>query len=223
MSARKSPAGKSPVHKSPGRAPSGSPREATPRPAADDTAPVLPLAAWRIACAEVDRVKPPAACERTWTATEAECAAIAGLLELTACRSLSATVAVRPRGAGRYWAKGRLLAVVDQACVATLDPISSSVNQPFEGEFCPASELEPAGPHDPAFDPDGEDEPIAIVDDQVDIGQLVFEHLALAIDPFPRTADTGDITLEKGPQGAPPIDAQKPNPFAALARLKPSP
>ena len=189
---------------------------------------------WRIACADADHAAPMGGYDETHVAPPEERAAIAAALELVACQALSVTVNVRSRaatqkGSRRYRVIGRIQADIEQACVATLDPIHTHIDTVFAGDFCPASDLADAGPPDAHVDPDAEDEPMAIADEQLDIGQLAFEHLVLAIDPFPRQPEAEAVEIERGPQGPVATGAaaasdgggQRPNPFAVLARLKP--
>jgi uncharacterized metal-binding protein YceD (DUF177 family) len=57
-----------------------------------------------------------------------------------------------------------------------------------------------------------DDPPDEIEGGVVDLGAYVVEHLALALDPFPR---------KPGVEFEAPAQESEPSPFAALARLKP--
>ena len=66
------------------------------------------------------------------------------------------------------------------------------------------------------IDPDGPDLPESFTGDTIDIGAVVAEIVAMALDPYPRKPDVefgghieGDATDEK-----------KPSPFAVLKNLK---
>ena len=187
-----------------------------------DPQPVLP---WWVPCADVDRAPTQAGYTKTWTASADERSAIVEAIGLTQCFSVSAKFTLRARAGGRSVLEGRLLADVEQACVVTLEAVPQHIDERFQGEFCPQSDLAAASPVEAHFDPDAEDDPIGIVDGQLDIGQLVFENLALAIDPFPRAADAEDVRLERGPGGPTKttdvVAERVPNPFAVLAKLKP--
>jgi uncharacterized metal-binding protein YceD (DUF177 family) len=107
---------------------------------------------------------------------------------------------------------GRLDAVVRQTCGVTLEPLESEIAQDFELKLLPeGSPNAPVGPAD-VIDPDAEDPPDLIAEDQIDIGAIVIEQLALEIDPFPRKPDA---VFEAGPQEQPP------SPFAVLKDFKP--
>lgn len=185
-----------------------------------------PVLAWRITCADVDRAPAASGLTRHFEASAAELAVLAVSLELTACRSLRATVTVHARAGSRYVARGEIDAEIEQTCVVTLEPMTSAIRERVEGEFCPAESLPKATAIEAHFDSDAEDEPMPIVDGQLEIGQLVYEHLALAVDPFPRSAGAEDVNIERGPAGAartgnaPASGANPAHPFAALAKLR---
>lgn len=195
-----------------------------PRREADPDQATRSVLGWQVACADVDRAPAPSGFARTCPATEAERTAIAEALDLTQCFSVSAAFTIHARAGGRYLLEGRLQADVEQACVATLEPVPVHIDERFRGEFCPASDIAEAEPVEAHFDPHAEDDPIAIADGNLAVGQLVFEQLALAIDPFPRAADAEEVNLERGPSGptkaGDAVGESAPNPFAVLAKLK---
>lgn len=179
----------------------------------------LSLSSWQVSCVDVDRAPAHAGFVRTFVASASERSAIAAALGVLICREATATLTIHARAGGRYVVSGRLQAVIEQACVVTLEPVLQKIDEPIAGEFCPASDIA-AGEH-AEFDIDSEDEPIAIVDGQLDVGQLAFETLALAIDPFPRAAGVEEVNLERGPSGRTTSgQGAAENPFAVLAKLK---
>ncbi len=70
----------------------------------------------------------------------------------------------------------------------------------------------PVAPEDSVIDPDAEDPPELIEGDEIDVGALVIEQLALEIDPFPRKPGA---VFDPGPEESPP------SPFAVLKDFKP--
>ena len=191
----------------------------------DDTLDVPVVLAWQIACGDVDRAQAHDGYARTFLATEAERKLVVDALGLTQCFAVSAQMTIRARAGDRYVVQGRLLADIEQACGVTLEPVPEHIDERFEGDFCPASDMAPASGGDAHFEIDSDDEPIAIVDGMLDVGQLVFENLALSINPFPRAADADEIKLERGPSGptksGETAGEREPGPFAVLAKLKP--
>lgn len=150
-------------------------------------------------------------------ATAEERAGLARALDLMACDALSAEYAVKPSADGRYRVSGRLRADVVQACVVTLEPVASSLEEEFDVTFWPEERM--PVPEGGAVDLDDEPEPEPIVGGQLAVGRIVFECLAAALDPFPRAPDAALDRHEAAPQssgaGAPS------SPFAVLAKIRP--
>ncbi len=116
--------------------------------------------------------------------------------------------------------KGQVQAGVTQACVVTLEPVSSVIDEKVEQIFVPEgsklARLTTNEDGEIVLDPDGPDIPDQFVGDTIDIGVVVAEFAALAIDPYPRKAGVdfdgfGDKT---------PMDDKKPSPFAVLKDWK---
>lgn len=150
-------------------------------------------------------------------ADAAERAALAKRFGILGIDALSATVRLKPIAASpMVRVTAALKAEVVQACVVTLDPVAQHVEESFELVFGPGlAEEEEAGAL--VLKPDAEDPPEPIVDGAIDVGEAVAEHLALALDPFPRIPGASFEGREYGGQA----DEEAPtNAFAALARLK---
>ena len=186
--------------------------------------------AWRVPCTQADRASPKSGLAVAFAATGEQRRAMADALDLVACTRLAVTASIKARAGGRYFLVGRIEAAIEQACVATLEPIHTHLDEELVAEFSPEEDIAQTLPSEPDFDPEGADEPFAIVAGEIDVGRAVYEHLALSVDPFPRREGAGAITIEKGPSGPVQIrdadvsgglDPDKPNPFAALAKLKP--
>jgi len=147
-------------------------------------------------------------------ATQEELERIARALELLSCPSLTAQYTITPLGQDRYQLTGRLTAQVSQACVVTLEPITSDIDEELAVVFWPEEQI-PA-PAANEIDLGDEAEPEPIIGGYIDIGRVVFESLASAIDPYPRkpgaTLDR-DAAAPQGQQG-------QDGPFAALAKIK---
>jgi len=136
-----------------------------------------------------------------------------GLVELTA---LSAKIELEPLArSGFIRVNGRLTARVVQSCVVTLAPLAAVVEEEFELTFAPpeavldeSDEIEVSwGQQDP---------PDPIVDGCIDIGEVVVEHLALALDPFPRAPGAAF----QPPPEEPESPDGRVNPFAVLSSLR---
>ena len=148
-------------------------------------------------------------------ATASECERLARELGLLALSNLDVTFDLKPRARDRWLFLGTLRAQVEQACVVSLEPVSSSIEETFEVEFRGADDLPPPQAREETLLDQADIEPMA--GDKIPVGRIVYETLAAAIDPFPRRPDA---TLSPA-ASAPKIAAD--NPFAALAKLKSKP
>lgn len=149
------------------------------------------------------------------TAKPEELHAIALHLGLADISALSAEMALTRWRAKGIRVKGKLKADVTQHCVVSLDPIAAHIEAPFERRFLPSefdSTLDEA--REVFVDPDGEDPPEPL-GREIDLGEILIEELALSLDPYPRKAGVEFQSPEQ------PVIELKPNPFAALAKLKP--
>ena len=145
-------------------------------------------------------------------ADEAERAAIAGRLGLQSLDRLEAH-AVLSRDGMTIRATGRLKASLEQSCVATGDPVPAHIDEPFELIFLP----EPKG--------GGAEEEVELGEADLDTifhdgstiarGGAISDTLALALDPYPRSAGADAALREAGV-----LTEEEASPFAALAALK---
>ena len=119
--------------------------------------------------------------------------------------------AVLSRDGQKVHAAGRLKAALDQACVATGEPVPAHVDEPFDLIFLPdpggnADEIELGGADLDTVFHDGS---------AIDLGSAVIDTLALALDPYPRSAGADAALKEAGV-----LTDEEASPFAALAALK---
>ena len=151
------------------------------------------------------------------TAKPEELQDIARHLDLAGIDVLSADITLTRWRAKGIRVKGKLKAEVTQSCVVTLDPVAAHIEAEFERRFLP-SEFDSThdGPREVFVDPEGEDPPEPL-GREIDLGEILVEELALNLDPYPRKPG---VAFEAQ---AEPVVNVKPNPFAALAKLKPKP
>lgn len=148
-------------------------------------------------------------------ATEEECRRIAGRLDLVGVERLSAhlSIASVPEGPVIH-VNGRISARVVQRCVVSLERLENEIDEPLSVQFGPPAEAE----SDLEFNVDDDDPPEPLTGDQIDFGELVVQHLAVALDPYPQKSgaqppdwrDAVDTTDGSGND----------NPFSVLATLK---
>ena len=155
---------------------------------------------------------------RHLSASQLELAALAERFGLPGLTALEADARLRAEELGKIRVKVTFTADVLQSCVVTLEPVSARLNEEFEVVFAP--ETGDAGlDHDEiVIDVTEADPPEPLIGESIDIGELVAQHLALAIDPYPRKPgvdwhpDEATETTDDGGHGA--------SPFAVLAGLK---
>ena len=139
-----------------------------------------------------------------------ECAAICERLGLASLDRLDAH-AVLTRDGERIGASGRLKSALEQRCVATGEPLPVHLDEAFELHFVPA----PA-PGGEEVELDATELELLFHDGQaIDLGAAIADSLALALDPYPRSANAGEVLKQAGV-----ISEEEAGPFAALAALK---
>lgn len=145
-------------------------------------------------------------------ANEQELAAVADRLGLPAIERLEAH-AVLSRDGQKVTVAGRLKAALDQACVATGDPVPAHVDEAFALRFVP----EPRGSSGDEEVELGEEDLDTIFHDgsAIDLGGAIADTLALSLDPYPRSAGADAALKEAGV-----LTEEEASPFAALAALK---
>jgi len=144
---------------------------------------------------------------RSLTADAAASEAVRRDLGLGAVRALSAEVSVVPAGEG-WHLSGRVQADLDQVCGVTLEPLPTLIDAPFSVDLVEGEP--PAEDGEVDIDPD-HDGPDWVVG-HIDLWAYALEHLALALDPFPRKP--GAVFVQ-------PDEAAEVSPFAVLSRLTP--
>ena len=140
-----------------------------------------------------------------------ERAALAARFALAELVALTARLTVEDgRKPGRVVVKGRLEAEVVQTCVVSLAPVPGRLSECFEERFITAGDDTSAAAIGTDLD---EDPPEPLPAEGIDLGELVAQRLALALDPYPRSADA-QLAAEWGT--AKEEEAERHSPFAAL-------
>lgn len=158
--------------------------------------------------------------ETDLTATPEERAALARRFGVLGIESLAGHLrARRPADGPLIRVEGSLSAEVRQTCVVTLDPFLAGVTT----EFVQLYTLEGEGGGGEVFvSPEDEETPEPLRGDALDLGEVLAEELALALEPYPRkpgvtfegaSYGTGD---EAGADAGDAADT----PFAVLKHLK---
>ena len=144
-------------------------------------------------------------------ASDADRAAILKKLDLILLGRLEAHCVLKHRGTG-ISATGRIKAAVEQACVASGEPVAAYVDEAFELQFQP----EPTRAPDEELELSGDDLDIIFHDGQgIELGEAIADTLAVLIDPYPRGPNAEATLSEAGV-----LSEEQAGPFAALAALK---
>ncbi len=151
------------------------------------------------------------------TADEAERAALAKRLGIPSVDSFEAKVGLRMTGGGNIVKlKGHVRAELTQICVVTLEPLKTLVDEDFARLYSVETDDDAA---EVVIELDEDDVPDPVIDGYIDMGEAAAEHLALAMDPFPRSPNAAFEPLPE-PEPEPEQEAeQKQSPFAGLAAL----
>lgn len=150
------------------------------------------------------------------SATPEERAALAERFDLQGIDSLEAEITVAPfAGGDMVRLTGHLRAQVTQTCVVSLQPVHNALDERFELNY--SFGPPPVLPREMELDADAEEPPEPVVGGSIDVGEAVAEHLALALDPFPRAPGA----VLDVPEGVEVDGPEKANPFGVLAELRP--
>lgn len=144
--------------------------------------------------------------------TEEERKAISDRLRLLSLDRLEAAIVLNKVGT-TITAEGRVRAKVEQACIATGEPVPATIDEPVSLRFLQGPE---GGTPDEEIEL-GEDELDTIFHDGliIPLGDALADTLSLALDPYPRSADADEALRAAGV-----VSEEEAGPFGALAALK---
>jgi len=148
-----------------------------------------------------------------------ERAALARRFGLLGLDLLAATLRLESGGgAGLLRLDGHLSAEVTQACVVTLEPVASRVEEDFSLLFSVEGGPASATAREVVVDPEAEEPPEALGPGGLDLGEAVAQQLALALNSYPRAPGAALSEAE-----TPENDTDAPaGPFGVLEALKKS-
>ena len=139
--------------------------------------------------------------------------ALAQQLGIPEVSAMSAELRVRPVGGAAYTVRGQVEATVVQTCVVTLEPFSHQVREEVDLTLMRAEDVDPSRLGDKDLvDSDEAEGPEVFHKGRIDLGVIAGEHLALALDPYPRAPGVEFSGYTE--------DDEKPSPFAVLSALK---
>jgi len=163
----------------------------------------------------VDQIRGDQSIELNANDTERE--ALAKRFGLSDIQVLSAQLTISADGDIIY-ARGELQAQATQSCIASGEPVAAVISEDITLDFIPENSASKS--------PDAETElaeaecDILFHDGQaIDFGEAVAQSLALALDPYPRSAAAADALKKAGVKSEEEA-RENSGPFAALAALK---
>lgn len=169
-------------------------------------------------------------------ANENDCADLADRLGVKSVDTLEAKLHLIPKNSGHVLEiQGNLMATVTQECAITLDLVESSVEDEFTAWY---ADYERAASftraqHDMRSRFEGEEQPILeesedpepMVNGQVDLADLVYQFLSLAINPYTKSEnaenESGSHIEDTANVSTGNAGILKLNPFAALKNWRP--
>jgi uncharacterized metal-binding protein YceD (DUF177 family) len=153
----------------------------------------------------------------TISANADERAALKARFDLLALESLTADISLCRTPDG-IQATGILHAELEQACIASGDPVPVSLEEPIDILFITAPQNDTAA--DIEIELAAEDCDTMFYDGRVvDIGEATAQSLGLAIDPYPRSKDAEAKLRAAGVKKEEDIGASS-GPFAVLSAIK---
>lgn len=164
-------------------------------------------------------------------ASEEERKALCKRLDLATISSLSADVTLHRAKGSVIHVNGLMKANVTQSCSITMDPVQTQIEETFEGWYADQERIvmlakarherlgRLADSEIPILDESEDPEPLE--NGMIDIGELVVQHLSLAVDSFPRRRGLEEkepVEVSVAGEGS----ALRKNPFEALKNWKKS-
>ncbi len=146
----------------------------------------------------------------------AERAALAADLGIEAIRKLRFLGELHPEGTRDWRLEGHLGATVVQACIVTLAPVVTRIDENVTRRFVADASAPPPG-SEIEMPEDTDTEPLGPA---IDPAVVMAEALALALPDYPRAqgVETADILVTE--PGVVPLTEAEVHPFAALAALR---
>ena len=153
-------------------------------------------------------------------ATETEKQTLVERFNIVSLSAFSASVSVRSKeDMDAILLEGHIDADLEQACTITLKPVAESISEDFS-LLLVSPEMANNMDEDEAYlDVDAPDYD-ALEGDTVEIGELVAQTLAISMSQYPR-AEGVELNVSAGANvSVNEAELEKPNPFAALSKLK---
>jgi len=175
-----------------------------------DSQPALPTLVLRLA--DLSKRTPT---DILLTPDAAQRGSVADVLGIPAIRKFRFEGTLSPEGKTDWRLDARLGATVVQECVATLDPVTTRIDEPIVRRYLADLPTPEAGEVEMP-----EDDTLEGLPAMLDISAVMIEALALALPPYPRSdaAEVAEFTVTE--PGKTPMTQADLRPFASLAALR---
>ena len=179
---------------------------------------------------DIDDLDKHSATALTINASEEECADLARRFAVEVIRDVEAKLSLSRDGGGNViHVQGEFSCTITQNCVVSLEPFDTVLSEPVEGWFADKDsavsfaaakkEREVKRTHGEVEITEEKDDPEAVIEGRIDLGELVAQHISLAIPAYPHK---DGVAYENGDDKV-QIDEKSPlrkNPFEALKDWK---
>lgn len=135
-----------------------------------------------------------------------------------ALRKLRFDGKLSPMGKTGWRLEAKLGATAVQACIVTLEPVTTRIDTTVVREFLPPERLDSPEAGSETEMPD--DDTIEVLGDEIDVEGIMLEALSLALPTYPRKAGVEMGEAQFAADGVAPITDEETKPFAGLAALR---
>lgn len=154
---------------------------------------------------------------------------LARRLDIAAVEDISADLTLSPSKGGIIHVAGRFVAKIEQSCVVTLEPLHNVIEEDVDAWFSDQDQMvsfakvkkdqQVKKAHAEVELLDESEDPEQVINGKIDLGELITQHLSLAIDPYPhKEGAIHEFTDEN--KKADKTSPVRRNPFEALKDWK---
>lgn len=141
--------------------------------------------------------------------------AIATALDVLQVKKLKFDGALIPTGRRDWRVEARLGATVSQACVVTLDPVTTRIDEDIARSY--VSDWDTPADEEVEIEAEDTDDPLP---DTLDLIEVIIEALALSLPAYPRKDDAPSVVTGVTEPGKAVMTDEDARPFAGLAALR---
>ena len=166
----------------------------------------------------------------TISPNDAQKADLARRLDIVAVQSIVADLDVSPSKGGVIHVTGGFTAKIEQSCVVTLEPLYNVIEERVDAWFSDHDQMvsfakvkkdqQVRKAHAEVELLDEAEDPEKVVNGQIDLGELVTQHLSLAVDPYPHKEGAVHEFTDENNKAADKTSPVRRNPFEALKDWK---